>query len=374
MKLHLNSQTKTKNSLHYLKTHTKSPAYTFTKIAGTNGFFIQFSYTASINNFGVVAFQAAALLKGGKEAIFTGDGGAIAKIADTGSFFKGFTCPSVNDAGVVAFLASLKTGGKGIFTSDGRHLTKIADTKNRFSWFSGTPSINNASNVAFWAALKNGGEGIFTGNGRNLTKIADTKDSFRGLASPWINNRGIVVFRAAREGGDSGIFTANGNGILKIADRSDSFSWFAHPCINNADSVAFVAYPTAGGYGIFAGNGRQIINIADTYTGFSQFASPSVNDGLAIAFKANLDGDQAIFMATGSTLNKVIAVGDCLFGSKVSSLVFSSGGFNNAGQIAFYACLADGTSGIFRADPVILYTPKMVKKQYVAERSLFANC
>ena len=329
MNLDLNSQTRANNILHPLTSSRKIKAYTFTKIAETNGFFIQFSYIASINNRGVVAFQAAALLKGGREAIFTGDGRAIAKIADTGDFFKGFTSPSINDAGVVAFLASLKTGGKG----------------------------------------------IFTGDGCDLTKIADTKDYFTALASPSINDQGNVAFRAAREQGGYGIFKGNGDGILKIADTKNSFSWFAHPCINNVGSVTFLAYPTQGGYGIFKRNGCKITNIAHTSGCFSQFASPALNDSGAIAFRANLNGsDEGIFIATGSTAKKVIAVGDYLFGSKVTSLVFSPGGFNNAGQIAFYARLANGTSGIFRADPVVSATPITPERPFFRRRSLTANC
>lgn len=371
MKLDLTTQPRANNTLHPLTGSIKAQGYTFTKIAETNGFFIQFSYIASINNRGVVAFQAAALLKGGRDAIFTGDGQAIAKIADTGDLFKGFTSPSVNDAGVVAFVASLKTGGKGIFTGDDRGLTQIANTKDRFCWFSGTPAINNDSKVAFWAALEDGGEGIFTGDGRDLTKIADTEDYFTALASPSINDQGNVAFRAASEQGGYGIFKGNGNRILKIADTSNLFSWFTHPHINNAGSVTFLAYPTQGGYGIFKRNGRKITNIAHTSGCFSQFAAPSLNDAGAIAFRANLNGrDEGIFIATGSTVKKVIAVGDYLCGSKVRSLVLSPGGFNNAGQIAFFARLADGTSGIFRADPVVDATPKRGERQFFGRQSL----
>jgi hypothetical protein len=140
-------------------------------------------------------------------------------------------------------------------------------------------------------------------------------------------------------------------------------------------SVTFLAYPTQGGYGIFKRNGGKITNIAHSNGCLSQFAAPSLNDAGAIAFQANLNGtDEGIFMATGSTVKKVIAIGDYLFGSKVTSLVFSPGGFNNAGQIAFFARLADGTSGIFRADPVLPATAKTGERQFLGKRSLLTNC
>ena len=43
--------------------------------------------------------------------------------------------------------------------------------------------------------------------------------------------------------------------------------------------------------------------------------------------------------------------GDALFGSTVTDLQFYSTGLNNRGQVAFRAALADGTLGIYRADP-----------------------
>ncbi|WP_189525066.1 DUF7453 family protein [Nostoc sp. 'Peltigera membranacea cyanobiont' 232] len=71
-----------------------------------------------------------------------------------------------------------------------------------------------------------------------------------------------------------------------------------------------------------------------------------------VAFLANLStGGEGIFTGADISQDKVIATGDTLLGSTVTQLGFSSQGLNNSGQIAFYATLADGISGIFRADP-----------------------
>ena len=43
--------------------------------------------------------------------------------------------------------------------------------------------------------------------------------------------------------------------------------------------------------------------------------------------------------------------GDRIFDSSILSLNFFREGFNNTGQVAFFATLEDVTSGIFRADP-----------------------
>jgi len=49
----------------------------------------------------------------------------------------------------------------------------------------------------------------------------------------------------------------------------------------------------------------------------------------------------------------IIAVGDALGNSAVVDLHIWSEGINDQGQVAFWASLADGTQGIYRADPPI---------------------
>ena len=85
----------------------------------------------------------------------------------------------------------------------------------------------------------------------------------------------------------------------------------------------------------------------------------------SIVFSVRLAGGrgEGIFTGLDPVADKLIASGDSLFGSTVANIPgpdyapglninFSSRGLNNRGQSAFFARLADGTSGIFRADPV----------------------
>jgi hypothetical protein len=44
----------------------------------------------------------------------------------------------------------------------------------------------------------------------------------------------------------------------------------------------------------------------------------------------------------------------------VTNLGFFREGLNDAGQVAFYASLADGTQGIFRADPEFVSKPASI--------------
>src|SRR4051812_48621743 len=53
-------------------------------------------------------------------------GYTFSKIADTNGSFASFANPSLNDAGTVAYYASLDTGGDGIFTGNGGTTTTVA--------------------------------------------------------------------------------------------------------------------------------------------------------------------------------------------------------------------------------------------------------
>ena len=94
--------------------------------------------------------------------------------------------------------------------------------------------------------------------------------------------------------------------------------------------------------------------IADTSGPFSDFLDayfPGINKANQVAFVATLRaGGSGIFTGPDPLADKVIATGDPLLGSTVVRLGFFRG-LNDAGQIAFWATLANGSGGWFRADP-----------------------
>ena len=71
-----------------------------------------------------------------------------------------------------------------------------------------------------------------------------------------------------------------------------------------------------------------------------------------MAFVAFYDSEYGIFTGPDLLADKVIATGDPLAGSTVTDVFSFRNGLNDSGQVAFYAQLDDGRSGIFRADPV----------------------
>jgi hypothetical protein len=205
------------------------------------------------------------------------------------------------------FQADLKTGQSGIFTGNGGPAALIADTSTRFSSLGGAPAINDSGQVAFNANLKAGGSGVFKATTASIDTMADTRGPFSGFGVSSINNAGTVAFRADLKAGGQGIFTGDGLTLTTIAGTSGPFKSFEDVAsINNEGTVAFLADFKAGGKGIFT--------------------------------------------ETDLITDEVIATGDALFGSTVTNLSFVRDGLNDAGQLAFWATVADGRAFIVRAD------------------------
>ncbi|MBD2743737.1 PEP-CTERM sorting domain-containing protein [Coleofasciculus sp. FACHB-1120] len=371
----------------------QSASFTFTKIADTSDRFSSFLSSPALNNAGTAAFLAG--LNTGGIGIFTGNGSTITTIANTNNFFSSFRTPlSINDGGTVAFSAVLAAEvATGIFTGNGTTTpTPVAlafpqsgsndvespwidddviVAKDYFSDFY-SPSINNAGVVAFIETLYRG-QGIVTSQG----KVIDT--TFYGsVNSPIINDKGTVAYRVQSGGPSTQIITSNGTTTTLVASIGNNYpedSAFGSPALNNVGTVAFYAPPAidisndwytppvpfVGGKNeaLFASNSITTTLIADTSGSFNGFLGvPSINDVGTIAFFTKLDaGGTGIFTGADPLKDKVITTGNTLFGSTVESLGFSREGLNNAGQVAFFARLADGTSGIFRADPGVSSEP-----------------
>jgi len=365
----------------------KAEAFTFTKIADDSGPFsfvdVFFGPEPVINNRGTVAFLTN--LDTGGAGIFTGSGGATTTIAiadesaPLGTFGTFRSPPALNDEGTVAFTAYLSTGvprsffGGGLFTSNGGSTTFIADSNLEPVPFLGNPAINNEGTIAITASLP---DRLFTVSGGATTLIADSSGPFSSFGSTEINDAGTVAFFASRDEGSSGLFTVSSGATTLIADSSGPFGFLlGGPAINNAGTVAFSAFRDfqdflegGGGGGIFTSSGGVTTLIADNTGPFRTFGSglPAINDAGTVAFLASLDeGGSGIFTGPNPVTDKVIATGDSLFGSTVTSLGFnrfSSKGLNNAGQLTFFAQLADGSSGIFRADPESTPKPQPVSE------------
>jgi probable HAF family extracellular repeat protein len=233
----------------------------------------------------------------------------------------------------------------------------------------GTPLHLSSNGTAVFWARKNpvspGHWGIWTATGDGTTNlIADNKGMFSVLGgAPTINASGTVAFAGGKDvvnnTSEAGLYVGTGGGDATVttvltATGSPLYNFDGGPYINDRGLIAFKAYEDSTGEpGIFVvnqnGTGLQMIAHAGAGGPYSMFDSPIINDIGMVVFRGYLDtGERGIFAGPDAVADKIIQEGDPLFGSTATSVVFLRG-LNNRNQIAFYYELADGRSGIAKA-------------------------
>lgn len=331
-----------------LLVNSEAFAFTYTKIADSNDLFSKFGFYPAIDNEGTVTFSADRNALG--SGIYTGSGENTSLIADSSGQFSSFFTFAIADTGIVAFKAALDEGGVGIYT--GENTAPIANS--RIPAALGDLAINSKGTVTFSQILDQGVRAVLTNNDGINTTIADTSDTspysrFEGIA---INSAGTVAFTAELKDRGRGIYTVNGGNTTTIADTNGDFDFLFNPAINNAGTVAFKGVlDKLAGEGIYTSDGQTLTKIADNSSVFDFFENPAINNQGTVAFKAVLrGGGLGIYTGANPETDKVIALGDSLLGSTVTDLYFSNRGLNDKNQFVFYAKLADGRTGVFRAD------------------------
>ena len=99
---------------------------------------------------------------------------------------------------------------------------------------------------------------------------------------------------------------------------------------------------------MFLSNGSQTITIATPRVGLTSIDnfSPAVNNGNQVVFRAtDLSGNISVFVGDGTTLQRVIGIGDSLQTDIGMFAINSLGGnptINDAGDIAFGGGLGSG--------------------------------
>ncbi|MCI0380900.1 MAG: hypothetical protein L0215_25230 [Gemmataceae bacterium] len=330
-------------------------SYTLLPIADTSGRFCDFMpYVVSVNNDGVVAFQAT--LRGGGSGVYTGDGGPIRTVADsaTGPFHEVCSHPDINRDGSTCFYASLKSGGRGLFLARGGEIFAVADSAGPLG-----PTMNEAGMIAFRVDLISGGSGIFSAGGGVISSIADTTcrfSMFHGL--PVINNTGAVAFRADLRNGGQGIYVTSPtreqgseNAIVETGDIFISLGSF--PTMNDAGTVAFCATLRAGGSGVFAASKGKIATVLDTSGPFESFRGVLLNNANRIVFSATPSaGALGVFAGRDPVADCLFSLDAPLLGSTVADFALNPVSINDAGQIALRVRLTDQRHFVLRADPV----------------------
>jgi len=240
----------------------------------------RFLGSPSINRFGAVAFDSP---RNGfrSQAVFVGDGGPLAVIADTtNSNFSGFQNVAINDQGKVTFAASTNDGNTGIFITSTRRgrdgefeavpdgTIDIVDTNNPdFTGF-GDPVINVSGTIADEVFRSDGSIEVLSGDKRAIAARTDiTTNAFLEVEHPSINDEGAVAFFVIRNDGSNAILLAKPNSDQPV------------PVIQSGDAL-FGSVVTSVDLGRFALNNR--FQMAFEYT---------LEDGRTGIAIASLQGD-----------------------------------------------------------------------------------
>jgi hypothetical protein len=192
-------------------------------------------------------------------------------------------------------------------------------------------SINNSGVIAYRANVGGTGSKIFRSDGSIIAQVGT--NGFTSFLDPVINKNGQVAFHAVRNS-LTGIYLGDGTNILTVADSSSVISnVFSNPAINDNGQVVFSATLTAGGKAVYIGDGTTLAPLVDTNGAFNDFSWTSINNSGQVAFVGFPDAGQAGIYITsiGGTPERVVGVGDSLFGSTVTSAFFYTDGLNDSG-------------------------------------------
>lgn len=369
-------------------------AYEFFEVASADfsgpGQFTQLNDTPAINDAGQVGFFAVQDANGGTPGVFRSDGESLQTIATPGqavnatlSIASGFNpfngATSINDDGVVGFGASTLLNGMPniqgnpyatILGGSGGALTvfglSATDANVGPNFFSGT--VMDSGNALMHGGISQG-QDLYLGNGVAASIFYDSSNitspgsigAFFGVDVAG-NDNTFVASAGPNPGAFHYIVKGNGGPLTTIIDVTNPASLVGslstNPAINAAGTVAFIAQESGGGpLGIYVGDGGPLTKLVDTtgpYQNFNSSYGVGIDGAGNIAFLATLDvgNTTGIFTGPDPLTDKVIMVGDPLFGSVVTGLSFAQQGLSNNGQIAFWASLQDGRQVIVRAEPV----------------------
>ena len=346
---------------------------------GTSDKFAGFFGTPALNNAGQTAFIG---VLSGSAAGFAigiwseGGGSGLALVAPerntapgTSDNFTALGLPVLNNAGQTAFRGFLNSSSgtnSGIWSEGGgsglalvvRLGSTAPGTSNNFTVFA-NPVLNDTGQAAFHGYLNSStgtNRGIWSeGGGSGLVLVAregnsapGTSDNFTALGLPVLNNAGQTAFSGflnSSSGTNSAIWSeGGGNGLALVARKgniapgtNDSFAGFDHIALNNAGQTAFAGrldWRGATDRGIWAEDLLGVLTLI-------------AREGDLL----DVDDGPGTDLRRISSLDFVAGTGN---GDERAS------GFNDLGQLAFFAKFTDGTSGIFISDLVAVPEPTSV--------------
>ena len=114
--------------------------------------------------------------------------------------------------------------------------------------------------------------------------------------------------------------------------------------------MAFAATLRDAGGGIFVARDGEIAAI-QTDGAFESYRGALISDVGVVRIATPRGGSLGLFSGPDPDTDRIVAVGDPLFGSTVEEFAANPVSVNAVGQVAVRATLADGRGFILRADP-----------------------
>ena len=260
----------------------------------------------------------------------------IATTANYDFFTFGTTVPVINDNGMVVFYARAKGGSsEGLYTGPNPATDALAvrGTLANPTQFQSVnhdfTSLNNNGVVAFLAQQQAGPWGIFTASrGTSPSTIATDVGPFSLFASPAVNNAGRVAFYGETDSGVKGIFRGPDPVADVVAVQSDApgaayFSVVGYPDIGGGDTVVFNARRANGAHGVYTGADPltdRVLAIGDSLFGSTvtsaSFRRGGINELGQIAVSYRLaDGRSGVVIATPVPEPATVVLAACLVGT-----------------------------------------------------------
>lgn len=227
-----------------------------TPVLMTNDTISWISYSHPINNSSVVATIVG--FTDGRSSVVTVQNGQLTVVYDNSRGFTNFAEAGISDSGLLAINAQ-NTNGWGLYTGNGGPLTTIAPSGGTFSQFAlSDTSVNNAGIVAFLAYDGSGGQffdHVCIGDGGPVTTLADVSGSFYGFNTPSVNELGEVVFSAGLRTGGNGIYRWAGGPLDQVLVPGDALfggvvSGAGPAVVNDLGQIAFLYALADGASGV----------------------------------------------------------------------------------------------------------------------------
>ncbi|HEX6313720.1 MAG TPA: Ig-like domain-containing protein, partial [Gemmatimonadaceae bacterium] len=330
--------------------------YTFTKIADTNdNAAIAGPTCVGLNNLGTVLVSFAGQLWQRR------DGQPFTQVAPQ---IANLGCSSINDFDEIAYVVY-----DGPATNRFRLVRDSNGTQTTLVSNFDVPALD-ASSRLYLPSLSNNGSALYASSGGSSSfgsgfYIAPSGLTvYNSFAAPNLvvhppasmNDSLVSVFAATDNSigtGVTGIYYGGSTvPFIRSGDVVSGGTIFIpsgfRPVINDAGTVAFYGGLNGGASNVFTTTDGLSVTLVGT--GATGAGGPiAINNAGRVALRR---GDCIYSGRAGAIDQKVIAVNDPIDGSTFDGGLMWEEAINDAGQVAFWAQLADGRRGVYRADPI----------------------